>query len=267
MDEHQKYLRFIKVCEDAVSDDKVFSSFKQNFNYTYMLEQHWNTTENIGFWVIDVLKSKYGNRLSTLPWEEYRKNDQVGGTRTHNYEVLKSHVTLNDYHFSHTTLRYILTSLDIIFHLSTKVEMLDVFRIAEIGGGYGGQCKILVDTFKFFHPRTRIQYHIFDLPPVIAMIQKYIERIGVDADVKYHLSTTYTQTKEDTYDLCISTYTIGEIGLTEQENYVNDIILRCESGFMVWNHSPINNTLQCNKKLDISDESPLVSEGNKMVKF
>lgn len=261
MNEQEKYTTFLQVCQESLTDDQVFNNFKQNIAYTYMLEQHWETTEHIGSHIIHSLIKNFKPVLKTLPWDKYRENDSLGNPRIHNYTQLAEFV--DNCYFTHTTLRYVLYSLYIWRMLKDK-ELNENFSVIEIGGGYGGQCKILFDTFSKLFPNLNIHYTLLDLKPVSEMQRKYLGKLGLK-NVEFYTESNYPKNKK--YDLCISEYCIGEIGLEYQFEYIENIVFKSRNIFFLWNHSPVNAYLAYKRELLIEDEDPLITEGNKMVTF
>lgn len=259
------YDTYSEVSKQASLDDNIFNNFKQNISYTYMLEQHWPGTEHIGTLFYSKLEEKYKQLFIDLPWEKYQENDTVGGARVIEQPSLKKYVpNLPHYYFSHTTLRYILTSLNVISHLQKKYEQntLSKIDIVEIGGGYGGQCKIMIDTLLYYNPEIEYTYTIIDLEEPSLLQRKYLDRLEVK-NVTCSICTDYEKNKE--YDLCISTYTIGEIPIEFQNEYVETIIKHCESAYFLWNVTPIPPSIE-NRSI-VRPESPLLTTNNKTVTF
>ncbi len=90
------------------------------------------------------------------------------------------------------------------------------WRILEVGGGYGGQAKIMLDR----HP---CDYSIIDLPEPASLQHAYLESVGYTlADV--HLPG----------DLFISNYALSECRLAEQRKYAR-LAVRCARGYITWN--------------------------------
>lgn len=254
-----KYTTFAQVCQECLTDETVFATFKQNWNFTYMLEQHWETTDYIGIRFCETLNERYGDLLKDLPWTRYRENDQLGGPRVHLYDQLN--ITLPDMHFSHTTLRYIYFSLELIAFLNWDQPPSE-FSIIEIGGGYGGQCKILKDTFRHFYPTLVLHYTIVDLAPVSRLQQKYLHRLDVHG-VTFHTPETYP--KDIAYDCCFSSYAIGEIDLDIQFEYIEHILLHCAQLYLLWNQTDVNPYLEFKRVLEVKPEYPEFTVGNKIV--
>lgn len=258
------YETYSRVCELAITDENVFNTFKQNWSYTYMLEQHHPGSEIFGNICCEYIQNNLSQYLSDLPWLNYRENDKFGNPKMEERIFFKKYVDLPDYYFSHTTIRYILTSINIYLHLLNKFgDIPDNLDIVEIGGGYGGQCKIMIDTLLHFKPLLTYKYTIIDLEGPSNLQKKYLEKLNVK---NVTCSTTENYEKKG-YDLCISAYTIGEVPIKYQEDYINNIILKCKSGYMLWNVSTIPKNLLENKICKINNEIPLFTSGNKTVIF
>lgn len=255
-----KYTKFTRVCDECLTDETVFATFKQNWNFTYMLEQHWETTDYIGTRFCQVLNEKYSHLLPTLPWETYRTNDALGGPRVHLYDELN--VSLPDYHFTHTTLRYIYFSLELMTYLDWGDQPPSTFSIIEIGGGYGGQCKMIQDTLHHFYPDTMVDYVIIDLPPVSRLQQKYLSRLNVHG-VTFYTPETYP--RDVAHDCCFSSYAIGEIELDVQAEYIEHVLLYCTYLYLMWNQTDVNPYLEFKRTLHIEPEYPEFTVGNKIV--
>jgi len=120
----------------------------------------------------------------------------------------------------------------------------------------------MVDTLLYYNPKINYTYTIVDLENPSLLQRKYLDRLGVE----YVTCVTSTDYKKNvSYDLCISTYTIGEIPLDIQNEYVENIINNCKSAYMLWNVSPINSSLI--EKVTVSPESPVITQSNKTVVF
>ena len=88
------------------------------------------------------------------------RNDSIGKPRLYRYPEFNE--------ISPTTLRYIAVALDI----ENEINFRGITKVVEIGAGYGGQAAIL-DKFI-----SNVDYYIYDLPSVQALIKKYLLKIG-----------------------------------------------------------------------------------------
>lgn len=95
------------------------------------------------------------------------------------------------------------------------VGSLDNLRIIEIGGGYGGQCKIIMDNYKVSC------YHIIDLPEVCELQRKNC------------LAECFTEPTGEQYDLVISNYAISEI--PDNKLYIDEVLKKSKRGYITCN--------------------------------
>lgn len=260
------YETYSNVCKDAIHNENIFNTFKQNYNFTYMLE-HVGNDDFINYLIncfSQHLVEKHKDIIQQLPWDKYRMNDTVGGPLLIDVKNFKNNIELSNYNFSHTTLRYISTSLDIAYFLQRKFgKVPDRLSVVSIGDGYGGLTKILVDTLIHFNPDIVYDFTIIDLEWPSKLQRKYLDALNVP-NITCVSNTEYDKTKS--YDLFVSTYSIGEIPLECQTEYIENVVSKCESGFMVWNVSKIPDHEKF-KDAVVIHETPAVTYGNKIVTF
>lgn len=187
---------YLKICRDAVSDDQVFAAFKSHPDYTKVLE---HTSYRQGEEYFSLINKQWLSEYNFIT------NDRYGGPNLQVYD---------QWAVSPTTLQY-------IYVLSRLVELcgsLDDMNIIEIGGGYGGQCKIIYDMFR---PKS---YTIMDLPAVCRLQYKYLSKFGI----------TINSMPPNGPTLFMSNYALSE--LTEQ-GQGKDIsaALVCEHGYITCN--------------------------------
>src|ERR1035437_752472 len=117
-----------KFCKLAATDESIFKVFKSHPEYVPMLE---HLDEKQGLEYLMVIKEKYSQLFDKL--NQFRGNDAVGSPNRYEYGETGL--------ISPTTLRYVKM-------LGDMIEMYETFEnetIIELGGGYGGQCKIISD--------------------------------------------------------------------------------------------------------------------------
>ena len=165
----------------------------------------------------------------------------------------------SDIFISPSTLRYIKVLSDLIKIFGN----LDGFKIAEIGGGYGGQCKIINDYFNIKN------YHIIDLPEVNLLSKKYLQKLNIN-NVRF--STSKDLIPED-YDLVISNYAYTELDRELQDIYKLNIIDNSKNGYLTCNFISnlfIDNSdfysreelVNLKEKVEIFKEEPLSHSNN-----
>jgi hypothetical protein len=252
------YTNYESVCKEALTNPEIFKTFKQSWLYTYMLEHHWATCEHIGTAILNEMINNYGQIIKDLPWKQYQLNDILGTPKMENRPLLKNYgVILDHYNFSHTTLRYILTSINILKHLKSLGDVPKHLDFVEIGGAYGGLCAILLYTLISFNPDFTYSYTIIDLKDPSRMQRKYLDELKIPNVI---CSTNENYVKK-TYDFLISTYCIGEIPHESREQYIKDLVLPSKHGFLVWNATPIHPSIHSISDVQIVDEVPKLNNG------
>jgi len=182
---------------------------------------------------------KYLQRIQTLASKEdavelinlNKGNDLFGTPITFSYG--------NYGNVSPTTLRYISTALEI----ANNFEVLSRTSIVEIGCGYGGQAAVIRRTFGVK------DYTCFDLPPVLKLIDRYLQ--GIDSDLTVKRGSFNQESKS--WDLAISNYAFSELSRDLQLSYLEEILSNCKSGFMIMNSGVSNETGRSTGKLTIEE--------------
>jgi len=151
------YENYLKVCQSAVDDEEVFRTLKSHCDYTLVLE-HVTSPEGLDYYL--TIKKEFPYLLQFM--EKFATNDDTGNPRKYFYEEIGIEM-------SPTTLRYIKVLADLL-NLFGRLDGMD---IVEIGGGYGGQCKIICD---FSEPKS---YTLVDRHEVLLLNEKYLKRYGV----------------------------------------------------------------------------------------
>jgi putative sugar O-methyltransferase len=188
--------------------------------------------------------------------DEFKDNDIEGGAITKQYELVGA--------ISPSTLRYIKVASDI----KKIFGDFSFEKIAEIGVGYGGQLLINDKVFKFK------EYHLFDLPPVLNLTEKYLESHNLNNSYK---SYTLNQHSGSTYyDLSISNYAFSELPSKLQMKYIDKIFSKSLRGYLTMNSGLSNSAFQSDKlslqdlknhlpKFEVIEERPLTHSGNYII--
>jgi len=202
-------LNYLDVCKKAAQNDNIFNLFKRHPDYTVVLEHVWY---ECGLDCLTEIEKNSPYLLDYIPY--FITNDTVGNPNKYWYKDLNENV-------SPTTLRYIKVLGDLMNLFGT----LDDMDIVEIGGGYGGQCKIIHDIAK---PRS---YTIIDLPEVLLLTKKYLTRFEIP-NIKY---VSPKDLKKGKYDLCISNYAFTEVVRNFQNIYIENVIKGSDRGYITCN--------------------------------
>lgn len=202
--------RYKNACQMAALNDFYFSFFKQNPDYTEILE---HVSEDQGKLYKQYLDQNFPEYISKL--DKFKQNDLYGSTKLFNYDGIGQ--------ISPTTLRYI----KVLSDLKQLYGSLDNFNIIEIGVGYGGQCKIISDFFNIQN------YYLVDLDESLNLAQKYLNKLNVNNVKAVRPNDIVSLNKK--FDLIISNYAFTEISKTIQEFYLNNIILNSSRGYITCN--------------------------------
>lgn len=249
LSETKKY-GYTEICALAVKDDSIFNTFKRDPDYRRVLE---HVTEEDGQDYLGIIKEEGKDLLKCFA--KFKENDKYGSPITFTYDIGQ---------FSPTTLRYIKVLVD----LKNIFGDLDGLDIIEIGGGYGGQCKIISDVFNYG------SYTIVDLDTVLPFIQKYLTKLNVK-NINYLPPAKISDNR--IYDLLISNYAFSECVKVIQDEYIKKILNKSKRGYITYNYDKNENTdhpavpynrkqitqvLSRNHRLRILDERPQTGFAN-----
>jgi putative sugar O-methyltransferase len=199
------------ICAQAATSDAVFATFKRQQAYNFALE-HVPFEQGLSY-----LNYIMQHQAHLVPlFEKFRTNDALGAPRTFPYG--------NHGSFSPTTLRYI----KVLGDLMTLFKDLGGLKIAEIGAGYGGQCKIISTMYPF------ASYTQVDLTECAQLQKKYFEKAGV-ANTRC-LDMDGVRNLDETFDLVISNYAFTECTREIQRLYLDRIIKRSARGYITCNY-------------------------------
>lgn len=120
-----------------------------------------------------------------------------------------------------STLRYTKVLADLM-----KFIRLDGLKIAEIGVGYGGQCRVINAVTK---PK---EYTLVYIKPALLLAQTYLDGYILPSLMKYR---TMNELKILNYDLVISNYAFSELKRDIQDVYLQKIILNSKHGYITYN--------------------------------
>ena len=257
---------YISAVKKFTSSDKSFQNFKRSLVYREVLE---HVDYELALKYIQQIKKNYVDGINYNILERISDNDRIGKPKKFKFEIeflknkkkIKEEVLL-----SGPTIRYWFVFCDINKNIKLNKEMN---YIAEIGGGYGGQALIFDRLIKFK------KYYIFDLPSVNKFSEKYLN--------SYYLNNSFSSldinenSGDIIYDLVISNYAFSELPRELQEIYLNKIILKSKSGYMIMNTgNDINDNKETSKytasellkiinSSQIVEENPLSSKNNYII--
>lgn len=147
--------------------------------------------------------------------DQFRLNDAFGNPYIYDYGQIGN--------FSPTTLQYMKIAGDLQKEFG---EALSNMHIVEIGGDYGGLCKIIADLCGF------ASYTIIHDTPHINGIRQYLKVFDVDG-VDYISHESFESSGP--YDLVISPYTFLTLDQTLQKVYMKKIFHETPNGYIILN--------------------------------
>lgn len=248
MDINHLYNTYTKYVDTIVASGDI-SNFKNNSNYTYMLE---HASESHGKQYLELIKSMF--QLSDIDIILYtHMNDSVGNPVK--YKYLGTEI-------SPSSLRYIFQAMLILKHFeSTGVK---TFRIVEVGGGYGGLCLAINYCLRFYPSVSISEYNIVDLEAPTKLQTKYLSQFDLSFPFKTHNAVQFGADIEPGNLFLISNYCFSEIDARLQEQYVTNLFPKIAHGFITWNTIPV---YEFGKTITVEDEYPKTGSQNKYVRF
>lgn len=214
--------KYLHICGLAATDDTVFCRFKSIKAYTEVLE-HCSHKLGLAHWFN--IEWDYFSHEDKM---HFLNNDRYGGPAKFQF---------HKYIASPTTIQYI----SVLSNLITRFGSLVGFTICELGGGYGGQAKIIKDKFQ-------VKYDIIDLPECTLLQEKYLSMLNQSEDVQLYTNENYP-VKE--YDLFVSNYAITEVSPSDQLKYVQDVCLNSKRGYITANQ-PLNGLDLLKEKFNVT---------------
>lgn len=202
---------YIAFVEKTLTDQKLFSDFKKSTTYQEILE---HTSEEQAREYLKVIADQTPEFMKDL--KRFSINDLIGGANVVEFT--------EDCKLSPSTLRYVKVASDLVHLFGAD---LNGARVAEIGVGYGGQRLILDQVYRFHC------YEMFDLPPVLALVSKYLEAHLLESS--YATKTLNTHTGDQDYDLVISNYAFSELPAVVQRKYMEKVLKKSTRGYLTMN--------------------------------
>lgn len=208
---------YLQACKEAATTD-LFATFKRDPRLTAIFE---HTTADQGRFYLALV-------LRQTPWllEANITNDAAGAATIFGFE--------RKYFYSPSTLQY----LGVLSNLLHLFGSMDGLRICEIGGGYGGQCRTILDCCR---PEC---YHIIDLKEVCELQRHYLHNT---------IAECFTEPTGQDYDLVISNYALSEIKYNKP--YIDGVLSRSKHGYITCNTDFVSLPFAHKRLPDITGEA------------
>lgn len=199
------------ICRNASINKNVFNNFKRDPSYVEILE---HSSVEDGFKYIEFIK-KNEEFLTQEVLSKFKENDEQG-----NPNIVKFPEPFG--WFSPSTLRYVKILLD----LKNIFGTLENKKIIEIGVGYGGQSKLIMDYFNVS------EYNFVDLPEVLDLTKNYLKKYNYK-NLNFY---TIDELPDKDFDIVISNYAFTECEKNIQNVYLDKIINKSKSGYIIGNY-------------------------------
>jgi|688.fasta_scaffold577640_1 hypothetical protein len=208
---------------------KNLSNFKNNPNYTYMLE---HVSKDQGKAYLELILSNTNitkNEIIVF----CAKNDVLGNPSKEVYNDYLPNISV-----SPTSLRYIYHAHLILTHIKF-INKLNT-DIIEVGGGYGGLCLAIYH----FAPKYQVNiksYKICDLNVIISLQKLYLNTVEPSLQVEFIDAVNYGENINSNDLFLISNYCFSEISKEKQDSYIKKLFPKVLHGFIAWNMIPVYN--------------------------
>lgn len=224
--------RYVDALKRAASDDVAFNHFRRERGVRDIIE---GIPDVAGFGYYAKLKD---TEFFKQNLERIQKNDEVGNP----------HLVLFDGRpLASTTLRYAWN----VFDMRRNGVQLDRGHIVEVGGGYGGLCRMVCE----FHDHN--SYTIIDIPEALELAKRYLAQFELHP--KFVSCFEYETIESIT--TFISNYALTELTKDLQDGYVNAFMKHAPSGYVTYNSQPRNILFQHSLN-DLLGMVPATSEPN-----
>jgi len=213
---------YINKCRLFVENDDMFKNFRRDPEYGKILSGDSKIVGDIA--LSSIKKLGYLDNLKNS-LEEIKNNDLYGNPYIHRYDDIGE--------INPSTLRYFNSYVEI----KNLLKGFSPKKIVEIGGGYGGLCRIMSVFINFE------EYIIVDLPESIKLAEKFINNYPeIRNRVKYiSCEDLKSYNSIDDVDLFIADSSMAECDLDTQKIYTNKISKKSKYCYVIWNTLHLNN--------------------------
>jgi len=202
---------YLSACRAAAQGSDFFRGFKSHPAYRHVLE-HVSYEE--GQQYLDEVEIDYKDKL-----DEIKENDALGTPVTCSYKGVGT--------ISPTTVRYLKNTSDIVNKFGTSFD-----SIVEIGGGYGGLCKVMSSFVEFEN------YLLIDLEECNMLSRKYLSNFDLPT-MSYQAEEIVDV--EDNFDLLVSNYALSECTRETQMMYVERFVKKSDKFYLMHNNFHADN--------------------------
>lgn len=197
---------YLMTCKDAAYNENSFSTFRSNPFFGLIVE---NSPLKSGLEYFNCIQKEYPWLLSYMG--KFVESDRLGSPKTY---------PIGSWDISPSTMRYIKTLGD----LKKFFGSLDGKRIAEIGPGYGGLCKIIHDVYQ------PSEYVLYDQVWPVALQRRFLEEFSV-----FPRGYSFNDDNGE-FDLTIAMYSWSELSHEHQIEYMNNVMKKSKNLYIMLNY-------------------------------
>ena len=205
---------YLDVVKDVV-DSGDLKDFKSRKEYKTILE-HASIQEASCYYDLIMNRVRDGETIDNELIDKFKENDKLGDGETIKCEYFGE--------IGRSTLKYIALA----YQMKDLVGEKKNLKVLEIGGGYGGQIKILCDLLDVS------SVYMIDIPIVLSLQKKYLEHHGIDVNTvdPDKVESIYDQE----FDLVVSNHAICELHRDLQDTYL-PLVKNSKNGYILYHHS------------------------------
>lgn len=216
----------VPVCIKAVDDDEVFNNFKRDSNFTTILE---HTSEESSRVHLQRILKEFPGYMKKIDWKKVSENDKLGNPILLEYPEIPGKNKL----YSPSTIAYAFKALDILRHM--KNSNLTNVNVLEVGAGYGGQCKMVLDMAPLFDINIE-SYTLVDLYHPSKLQKKYLSLLGYKDKIFYQAFELLEDKSIElnNFNYLISVYALSEFTERIRNIYI-DMLGEDYKYYILWN--------------------------------
>ena len=203
---------FFKECEKITKTEELFNNFKTNNIFCQIIGNDVRDFHTASLIFEKIKNSKLLENINL-----FKTNDEFGSPIKYFFENLGE--------ISPGTLYFIYILDDII----KKFGNLQNFKILEIGSGYGGQAKIILDNICQ-------KYTCVDVKEPLFLCKKYLNLFNFQ-NVNFLPVDQLEEInfEDEDIDLVISNWCLSEFNINGIKYYIDKIIRYCNKGYFMMN--------------------------------
>jgi putative sugar O-methyltransferase len=203
--------RFKEYCKVVVEDNKEFQSFKKHPHFVTVIGNDVLPKDMSDIYESSLLTE---DLVSIEELIKFKINDTIGSPMLYEYDRLGS--------ISPGTLYF----ANVLADIRRQFGNLRNIDVIEIGSGYGGQAKIILDS------DMNVQnYSVIDIPSTLGVCKKYLSHFN-------HTNVSYITTSQIgtiAADLVISNWCLSELDEQGIQFYIDFVIKYCQQGYFLMN--------------------------------